>query len=65
MAEELAKKEADDKGTLSVTSYESEDVFAGAEEWVPVETKLVIWSFIGAIVSLAVFGTLINIYILK
>ena len=58
--------EADDKkeATLSADSYEAEDVFEGAEPWEPVETKLVVWSFIVAAVALAVFGTLVNIYLL-
>jgi hypothetical protein len=58
--------EADDKkeGTLSADSYEAEDVFEGAEPWEPIETKLVVWSFIVAAVALAIFGTLVNIYLL-
>jgi hypothetical protein len=63
--EEESTKKKDNKSTLGVTSYDAEDVFAGAEPWIPIETKLVVGSFIAAIVSLAIFGTLINIFILK
>ena len=52
------------QGTLSADAYEAEDVFEGAEPWEPVETKLVLWSFIVAAIALAVFGTLVNIYLL-
>jgi len=47
------------------TDYEAEDVFAGAEPWSPVETKLVLWSFGAAFFFLVVFGFLVNVYILK
>ena len=50
--------------TLSADAYEVEDVFEGAEPWEPIETKLVVWSFIVAAIALAVFGTLVNIYLL-
>ena len=60
MNEAADKKEE----TLSADSYEAEDVFEGAEPWEPIETKLVVWSFIVAAVALAVFGTLVNIYLL-
>jgi len=43
---------------------EIDEVFEGAEPWEPIETKLVLWSFIVAAVALAVFGTLVNIYLL-
>jgi CO dehydrogenase/acetyl-CoA synthase delta subunit len=51
-------------GALSTDAYEAEDVFEGAEPWAPIETKLVLWSFIVAAIALAVFGTLVNIYLL-
>ena len=51
-------------GTLSGDSYEAEDVFENAEPWSPIETKMVIGSFIVAVVLLALFGFLINVYIL-
>ena len=52
-------------GSLSGGGYDAEDVFAGAEPWSPVETKLVVWSFVAAILALAVGGVLIHIFILK
>ena len=54
----------DKPGALS-TEYEAEDVFAGAEPWDPIETKLVLWSFVAAFFFLVVLGTLIHIYILN
>ena len=59
------KKEVRGTGSLSGGSYEAEDIFEGAEPWSPEETKLVAWSFIAAFFSLVIFGTLVNIYILK
>ena len=44
--------------------YDAEDVFADAEPWSPVETKLVLWSFAAAIFFLVIFGFLVNIYII-
>jgi hypothetical protein len=61
---ETVDKEEGAPGTLSADSYEAEDVFEGAEPWEPIETKLVVWSFVVAAVALAVFGTLVNIYLL-
>lgn len=52
------------KGSLTGGQYEAEDVFAGAEEWHPVETKLVLGSFIAALIALVILGALINILIL-
>jgi len=51
--------------TLSGDSYEADDVFADAEPWSPVETKLVLWSFAAAGILLIVFGYFINKYILS
>lgn len=45
--------------------YDTKDVFAGAESWEPIETKIVIGSFIAALFFLIVLGTLVNIYFLK
>lgn len=45
--------------------YEAEDVFAGAEPWDPIETKLVVGSLVAALLLLVVLGILVNIYILK
>jgi len=53
-----------EKGSLTGGQYEAEDVFAGAEEWHPIETKLVVGSFIAALIALVVLGVLINILIL-
>lgn len=58
------KKEKYGTGSLAGGEYEAEDVFAGAEPWTSTETKLVIWSFIAAVISLVIFGILINAYIL-
>lgn len=57
MAEENDTKQEcveDDKGTLCATSYEAEDVLANAEPWDPVETKLVVWSFVIAAIALII-----------
>lgn len=51
--------------TLSGDSYEADDVFADAEPWSPVETKLVLWSFAAAGIFLIIFGYFINKYILS
>jgi hypothetical protein len=70
MADEVKAKEVSEKGpaygtgALKGGEYEVEDVFEGAEEWSPVETKLVIWSFVAAGIALAIGGTLVNMYIL-
>ena len=52
-------------GSLTGDSYEAEDVFENAEPWDPIETKIVIASFAAAVVSLVVFGLLINIFLLS
>ena len=62
--ENKEKPGEDKKGPLGI-DYEAEDVFAGAEPWEPIETKLVVGSFIAAFFFLALFATLIHIYILK
>ena len=51
-------------GMLAGGAYDAEDVFEGAEPWSPTETKLVIWSFVAAVLSLILFGILVNIFIL-
>ena len=65
-SEEEGVSGAEDPGrkTLSVDACDAEDVFEGAEPWEPIETKLVLWSFAVAAIALAVFGTLVNIYLL-
>ncbi len=40
------------------------DVFDNPEPWEPIETKLVVWSFVIAFVALGLFGYLVNKYIL-
>lgn len=62
--ENKKKLEEDEKGPLGI-NYEAEDVFAGAEPWEPIETKLVVGSFIAAFFFLGLFATLVHIYILK
>ncbi len=66
MAEESKQQGSveEEQGPLGI-DYEAEDVFAGAEPWEPIETKLVVGSFIAALFFLAVGGTLVHIYILK
>lgn len=61
----MAKDPEKKKGSLTADAYEAEDVLAGAEPWSPTETKLVVWSFVAALIALVLFGALINIYVLK
>jgi hypothetical protein len=51
-------------GSLRGDAYDAEDVFEGAEPWDPIETKIVVGSFIAAAIALVVFAILIHIYIL-
>lgn len=44
----------EEKIILAGGEYEAEDVLAGAEPWEPVETKLVLWSFVIAAVILVI-----------
>jgi hypothetical protein len=53
-----------ESGSLTGDSYEAQDVFEGAEPWSPIETKIVVWSFVSAFVLLAIFSYLINKFIL-
>jgi hypothetical protein len=41
-------------GTLTGQDLEAEDVLAGSEPWEPVETKLVVWSFVIAAIALVI-----------
>ncbi len=51
----MSKKETPSPtGSLTVDSLEAEDVLEGAEPWEPVETKLVLYSFIAAIIVLII-----------
>jgi hypothetical protein len=46
------KQESSAKGTLSSDALDAKDVLEGAEPWEPIETKLVVWSFVAAAVAL-------------
>ena len=48
------KQEPPGSGTLTSESLDTEDVLEGAEPWEPVETKLVVWSFVAAIIALLI-----------
>lgn len=41
-------------GSLTGESLESEDVLAGSEPWEPIETKMVVWSFVIAAIALII-----------
>ncbi len=60
--------ENEDKKPVESSSRDAGDldnVFGDAEPWDPVETKLVVGSLIAAVFFLAVFGFLINRFILS
>ena len=46
------KEELSDSGSLTYDSLEVEDVLAGSEPWEPIETKMVVWSFVIAAIFL-------------
>jgi hypothetical protein len=48
------KKATYGTGSLSGEALEAEDVLAGAEPWDPVETKMVVWSFVIAAIALVI-----------
>ncbi|MEJ2181909.1 MAG: hypothetical protein P8Y66_00110 [Nitrospirota bacterium] len=48
------EKEGSGTGTLTGEALEVEDVLSGAEPWEPVETKLVVWSLVAAVIALVV-----------
>jgi hypothetical protein len=52
--QEEEKKEISGTGSLTGEALEAEDVLAGAEPWDPIETKLVVWSFIAALIALII-----------
>lgn len=54
MTDEKGKKEMSGTGSLTGAALEAEDVLADAEEWSPVETKLVLWSFAIAGIALVI-----------
>jgi hypothetical protein len=39
---------------LTGAALEAEDVLAGAEPWEPIETKLVVWSLVAAVIALVI-----------
>ena len=41
-------------GSLTGQDLEADDVLAGSEPWEPVETKLVVWSFVIAAIALII-----------
>jgi hypothetical protein len=43
-----------DSGSLTGQDVEAEDVLAGSEPWEPIETKMVVWSFVIAAIALIV-----------
>ena len=47
-------------GTLIVDAAGAEEAMSGAEPWEPIETKLVVWSFVAAAAALVIFGIIIN-----
>ena len=59
------KEQISGTGSLSADAIEAEDVLSGAEPWDPIETKIVVGSFIAAAISLVIFAILIHIYILN
>ncbi len=48
------KQKLAESGSLTSEALEAEDVLANAEEWSPIETKLVVWSFAIAAIALIV-----------
>ncbi|MGD2079785.1 MAG: hypothetical protein PVJ36_01470 [Nitrospirota bacterium] len=52
----MEEKEKGTSGTGSLTgaALEAEDVLAGAEPWEPIETKLVVWSLVAAVIALVI-----------
>lgn len=50
----MEEKEKAVSSSLTIDSLEAEDVLAGAEPWDPVETKLVVWSFVAAVIALII-----------
>lgn len=52
--EEERKEAAAGTGSLTSEALEAEDVLAGAEPWEPIETKMVVWSFVIAGIALLI-----------
>ena len=53
MQKENENKEPD-RGSLTGECLEAEDVLAGSEPWEPIETKMVVWSFVIAAIALII-----------
>jgi len=49
---------AQESGSLTADALEAEDVLADSEPWEPIETKMVVWSFVIAFIAL-IIGLLI------
>ena len=64
MEELKVKEQIPEQGLLNITEDEIVDVFDNPEPWSPIETKLVVWSFVSAFIFLIIFGFLINKYLL-
>jgi hypothetical protein len=43
-----------DTGSLTGQDLEAEDVLAGSEPWEPIETKMIVWSFVIAAIALII-----------
>jgi hypothetical protein len=41
-------------GSLTGKNVEADDVLAGSEPWEPIETKMVVWSFVIAALALII-----------
>ena len=41
-------------GSLTGQDLEADDVLAGSEPWEPIETKMVVWSFVIAAIALII-----------
>ena len=47
-------KKSTETGTLTSDALDTDDVLEGAEPWEPIETKLVVYSFIAAAIVLII-----------
>jgi hypothetical protein len=59
------KEQVTGTGSLNADVIEAEDVLSGAEPWDPIETKIVIGSFMTAAILLVLFAILIHKYVLN
>jgi len=48
------KEQDSGKGALTGEMLEAEDVLAGSEPWEPIETKMIVWSFVIAAIALII-----------